>query len=195
MTDTLAQLAEQAELGLEVDALGKTARVIPLSERDTQQLRYLLGSSTGRLQDSDYSQLEALQHRLPLKLVRLLAAKPKFMPRPKTTGRSRSLQLARDYIDALAHEDVDIAELHAISQTSPRTLQRAFVEHYQMSPRDYLRTVRLNRARVAFQRKDTNTSISDIALACGFNHLGKFSASYRQKFGELPRQTVKLNRG
>lgn len=194
MADALFQLAEQAELGLEVDKLGKTAQVIPLSERDTQQLRYLLGCATGRLQDPDYSQPEILQHRLPLRLLQLLTTKPKFMRKLKATGKARSLHLARDYIEAFAHEDVDLAKLHAISQTSPRTLQRAFIERYQMSPRDYLRTVRLNRARVALQRSDTNTSISNIALTCGFNHLGKFSASYRQQFGELPRQTVKQSR-
>jgi AraC-like DNA-binding protein len=195
MTDILGQLVQQAALGLEVEELGRTARVIPLSERNTQQLRYLLGVATGKLQDPDYSQLETLQYGLPLKLLRLLAAKPKFMPRLRTTGRSRSLQLARDYINDLAHEEVDLSGLHAISKTSQRTLQRAFIEHYQMTPRDYLRIVRLNRARAELLRKDTGSSISEIALSCGFNHLGKFSASYRQQFGELPRQTVKLSRG
>lgn len=194
MTDALFQLAEQAELGLEVEKLGKSAQVIPLSEQDTQQLRYLLGSATGRLQDPDYSQSETLQHRLPLKLLQLLFPKPKFIRQPRATRRSRSLQIARDYIEAFAHEDVDLARLPTISQTSPRTLQRAFIERYQMSPRDYLRTVRLNRARVELQQTDNNSSISDIALACGFNHLGKFSASYRRHFGELPRQTAKQSR-
>jgi len=195
MNDTLDQLAQQAALRVEIEKLGSAARVIPLSERDTQQLRYLLGAAAGRFQDPDNSQLEAMQHWLPLELLRLLAAKPKFMPRLRTTGRSRSLQLARDYINDLAHEEVDLSELHAICRTSPRTLQRAFIERYQMTPRDYLRTVRLNRARAALQRNGTDSSISEIALACGFNHLGKFSASYRQQFGELPRQTAKLSRG
>ncbi|MFY8217090.1 MAG: helix-turn-helix domain-containing protein [Chthoniobacterales bacterium] len=31
-----------------------------------------------------------------------------------------------------------------------------------------------------------NLSVTDAAMAWGFNHLGRFSAEYRQFFGELP---------
>lgn len=32
-------------------------------------------------------------------------------------------------------------------------------------------------------------SITDIAMRWGFNHLGRFSAMYKKRFGESPRQT------
>jgi AraC-like DNA-binding protein len=38
-------------------------------------------------------------------------------------------------------------------------------------------------------------SVTDTALRWGFSHLGQFSASYRQRFGDLPSRTRALARG
>ena len=53
----------------------------------------------------------------------------------------------------------------------------------------FLRARRLDaaRARLAMARDDD--TITSIATACGFEHLGRFSAQYRQRFGESPRDT------
>jgi transcriptional regulator GlxA family with amidase domain len=32
--------------------------------------------------------------------------------------------------------------------------------------------------------------IADIALNCGFTHLGRFAIAYSEKFGELPSETL-----
>jgi len=33
-------------------------------------------------------------------------------------------------------------------------------------------------------------SVTEVALSCGFNHLSKFAKSYRERFGELPSETL-----
>jgi transcriptional regulator GlxA family with amidase domain len=38
--------------------------------------------------------------------------------------------------------------------------------------------------------RDT-TTVSSVALACGFAHLGRFSATYASKFGEAPSVTLR----
>ena len=34
-------------------------------------------------------------------------------------------------------------------------------------------------------------SVTEVAYAHGFEHLGRFSAYYRERFGELPSDTVR----
>ena len=81
----------------------------------------------------------------------------------------------------------DIA--HAVG--SPvRSLQRAFQETFGRSPMQYLRDLRLDMARQMLLAHP-NAGVTQIALDCGFNHLGKFAAAYRDRFGEPPSATAR----
>jgi AraC-like DNA-binding protein len=37
-------------------------------------------------------------------------------------------------------------------------------------------------------------SVSEVAFAYGFEHLGRFSIAYRARFGESPRETLRRGR-
>jgi adenylate cyclase len=52
----------------------------------------------------------------------------------------------------------------------------------------------LARARQQFLAADAQASVTSIAMASGFNQLGRFSALYRRQFGELPSQTLQASR-
>ena len=54
----------------------------------------------------------------------------------------------------------------------------------------YLRNVRFQRAREALKRGQAETSVTEIAKSCGFNHMSRFSAEYRKRFGENPSETL-----
>jgi transcriptional regulator GlxA family with amidase domain len=55
----------------------------------------------------------------------------------------------------------------------------------------YLRNVRLDRARLRLSDVHAaEASVTAIALECGFGHLGKFAAAYRERFGEQPSETL-----
>lgn len=55
----------------------------------------------------------------------------------------------------------------------------------------FLRLVRLQRAQEALLRADSSyTTVTEIALGCGFSHLGEFANLYRRTFGETPKQTL-----
>jgi AraC-like DNA-binding protein len=59
-----------------------------------------------------------------------------------------------------------------------------------MTPCHYLRALRLAEARQAFLCIDTpTTSVTEVALRCGFRELGRFAVDYRAKFGESPSDT------
>ena len=50
-----------------------------------------------------------------------------------------------------------------------------------------LRALRLDAARTRLKLDDA--SVTEVALSVGFAHLGRFSEYYRERFGELPRET------
>ena len=66
----------------------------------------------------------------------------------------------------------------------------SFQKHIGTTPMAYLRDCRLELAHKRIQARDGAT-ITDIALDCGFSHLGKFASYYQLRYGELPSQTFK----
>jgi AraC-like DNA-binding protein len=94
------------------------------------------------------------------------------------------------YIRSNADQPVTLRELAGIAGVSERTLQAGFRRYRQTTPMEYLRDYRLD---LAHQGLVTSTvggrSVTDVALACGFNHLGKFAKCYRARFGETPSET------
>ncbi|WP_429861090.1 helix-turn-helix domain-containing protein, partial [Burkholderia cenocepacia] len=51
---------------------------------------------------------------------------------------------------------------------------------------ELLRAPRLDHARELLRGSTSERRIADIALDCGFTHLGRFAIAYREKFGESP---------
>ena len=82
----------------------------------------------------------------------------------------------------------EMADLAGVSQ---RTLEIAFASVVGMTPGKYLKLHRLNQSyQVLAQGDGQATNITELALSLGFSHPGRFSASYRQLFGETPSETL-----
>ena len=73
-------------------------------------------------------------------------------------------------------------------------LQAAFRKWRQVTPTEYLRTIRLQRVRDALLQADPSTTVTDVALDHGFFHLGRFSQHYKRAFGENPAATLARTR-
>ena len=102
------------------------------------------------------------------------------------------LSLAEDYLCAHLSRPVSRAELAEASGTSIRTLSRGFMRHHGMGPMQFLKARRLDAAyRDLLGASHGDTSVTDVALRYGFNHLGKFAIDYRQAFGESPSATLR----
>jgi transcriptional regulator GlxA family with amidase domain len=54
--------------------------------------------------------------------------------------------------------------------------------------------MRLERAREHLLSAGLSDTVTSIALDCGFVHLGRFPATYRMAFGELPTETLARSR-
>jgi AraC-like DNA-binding protein len=106
----------------------------------------------------------------------------------------RQVKLVEDYIHENAAKPISMNDLVAVAEISARSLYAAFKDYRGCSPRALLRSVRLDRAREKLRAAGPGQSVTEIALDCGFGHLGRFSADYRQRFGELPSQTLRGRR-
>ncbi|WP_144710471.1 AraC family transcriptional regulator [Curtobacterium pusillum] len=106
--------------------------------------------------------------------------------------RNARLRAAVEYIHDHAAEPVTIAELSAASGLSVRSVQESFRRVFDVSPLTYLRHVRLDRVRAELLEADAQVgAVGDVARRWGFAHLGRFSASYAERFGEYPKQTLR----
>ncbi|WP_299592202.1 GlxA family transcriptional regulator [uncultured Tateyamaria sp.] len=77
-------------------------------------------------------------------------------------------------------------EIADLIELSTRQLERLFAKHLGMSPKRHYLQLRLEKARGLLRQ--TNLSVTDICVACGFRSLSHFSKSYRGTFGLSPGQ-------
>jgi len=70
---------------------------------------------------------------------------------------------------------------------STRTLERLFLRHTGVSMRQWRQRARLLAALPLLERGDT---VTDVALACGYESTSSFIASFRQFFGCTPGRFV-----
>jgi len=107
----------------------------------------------------------------------------------------RSVKAAKNYIHAHAREPISLHEIASAASVSPRALQAGFRYYLEVTPRMYLRNVRLDLAHAELTRGGTGElNVTDIALRCGFTDLSKFAQYYRQRFGRHPSSTLRFGR-
>ncbi len=106
--------------------------------------------------------------------------------------RNARLRAAVEHIHAHAAEDVTVSELSAVAGLSVRSVQESFRRVFDVTPLTYLRQVRLDAVRAELLALDARSAaVGDVARRWGFAHLGRFSASYTERFGEYPKQTLR----
>ena len=95
------------------------------------------------------------------------------------------------FAEESSEEVLTVEDLKTVTGVSHRTLNYAFREHLGVTPKTYLKSMRLDAARRDLGRSGPDTKIADIANRHGFWHLGQFAADYRRQFGELPSETLR----
>ena len=106
---------------------------------------------------------------------------------------SRIAKDTRDYIETNFQIPIHMEELCKHTGVGVRTVQRCFREYFGYTITDYLKTVRLDSAYRELTGADSReTNVTEVALSNGFTHLGRFSMTYRTRFGESPSDTLGL---
>jgi len=85
------------------------------------------------------------------------------------------------------------AALAAATGVGIRTLKAALRANRGYSPVAFLRARRFELARERLLARSAAT-VAAVALSCGFEHLGRFSVSYGERFGESPLETLRRGR-
>lgn len=98
----------------------------------------------------------------------------------------RRLLRARDRMDAASHEEWQVERLAGVSGVSAAHFARSFKEAFGLPPHRYLLTRRIERATALL--RDTDLSITEIALRTGWGSLGTFGRTFRDITGESPRE-------
>lgn len=106
------------------------------------------------------------------------------------------LERVEEYIHENCAEPLTLADLAQVAGVSGRTLLEGFRRHRGISPMRLLKMARLDNARSELLRADQDfVSVTTIALKWGFQHLGRFSVEYRNRFGESPSFTLQHRAG
>ena len=129
--------------------------------------------------------------QVPYLLAEALMTSTVHRVKATASNRSRTIKTAIDYIHATANKTISIEKLCLDTGINKRTLQRAFLDQYGMTPKFYLQAQRLNNVYKTLMHSDPETTrITDIALDQGYWHMSQFAADYRRLFGELPSDTL-----
>ncbi|MFI6762664.1 AraC family transcriptional regulator [Micromonospora sp. NPDC050417] len=104
-----------------------------------------------------------------------------------------ALRRAVAYIGAHAAEPITLTDIATAARVGPRALQQAFTRHYDTTPTNYLRRIRLEHAHRQLQSADATRgdTVASIARRWGFAHPGRFAVAYRRQFGRTPHQTLR----
>lgn len=127
-------------------------------------------------------------------IVQLLLCHPhseaSLLAAPVQAAEPRYVRRAVEYLDANLGRPITMAELSSETGVGARSLQLGFQRHRGCSPLDFLQARRLQRARLLLLTDPTLTTVGRAAQLAGFQHLGRFSVQYRQRFGEMPTRTL-----
>jgi transcriptional regulator GlxA family with amidase domain len=75
---------------------------------------------------------------------------------------------------------------------SARSLQQGFRSHLDISPMEYLRLVRMRRARQELLDSDpSSVTVSVVAHRWGFTNAGRFATAHTQRYGESPSEALR----
>jgi AraC-like DNA-binding protein len=96
----------------------------------------------------------------------------------------RRISRARDYMSSKYAEPVTLSQLARVACLSPNHLLRTFRKVFGGTPHRFLTERRLQEAKRLLA--DTELSVTDICLACGFESLGSFSSLFRKQCGSPP---------
>jgi len=161
-------------------------------------LGYGVGTVLSEIMDAAYTLTKAGEfEQAGPKLVRAFLGMLTMMPQRGDVAEARAssstLEVRRLQVKAFidkhfAQPDLCVASIAKHLHLSPRYIQMAFASD-DITPSEYLRKRRLAASVALLENPaQVRTSITEIALSCGFSSSAYFSTEFRRAYGMSPRQ-------
>jgi AraC family transcriptional regulator, ethanolamine operon transcriptional activator len=107
-------------------------------------------------------------------------------------SRQEIVERAEAYMRSHAGVQVPLATLSRVVGMSERGLRNAFYSVRGMSPKRCILAERLEHVRRALRDSSTTpVTVTSVATDYGFYELGRFAATYKEAFGEVPSETLR----
>ncbi len=137
---------------------------------------------------ADPQQLSLAEARLLAEAARLVPDGP--APQPPADMSEQRVRDLEGWIEAHLGDPITLGALCRVAGVGARCLQRAFERRRGVSPMRFVAERRLAATHRALLRAGPGASVTGIALANGFDHVGRFARLYREVIGELPSRTL-----
>ena len=182
----------------ELDKIINKREMVSCNPVKIQRMRTLLHSICKTLDNNpDKLKLNAvlqniIEYEVPYLLMQTLMLSEDQLTRSTPKKRTHALKTAIEYIKTTPQKHSSFIVFCSETGINERTLQRAFLDQYGISPKSYAQAYHLNNVyKTLIKSNPKSTSISEIANRFGFRHMSQFAKDYRRQFGELPSETLK----
>lgn len=156
-----------------------------------QQVLHLIVHQPGLLQQYPIQTL-LLEDCIPLLINAIPPLSQDRQQPPAPIVRSQLVKQAEDYMLAHLDQPITLKDLCQALHVSQRPLFYGFQEIFGVSPMEYLKIQRLQRAHRCLQTATPkHTSVMAIAQQYGFWSAGHFTRDYKKMFGERPSETLR----
>jgi AraC-like DNA-binding protein len=109
-----------------------------------------------------------------------------------TRSRRKAVQRVEAYLRAHFDSPMRVSTLSQFAGLSERALRDAFYSVHGMSPKQWMLAERLKRVHSVLSGGDSPPiNVTGAATRYGFYELGRFAATYKEAFGEVPSQTLR----
>lgn len=194
--DLLLDVIDTLGQGNDTDIL-KQAEVVNCNPDSIAILQCTVDYVIGDLKQNAPNMSEAqvlyeIEYEIPRAIILALSSQDTKEKKPSPKQRYLTVKRVKEYLEAYTYEDITVRDLCRAAFVSERTLRYAFNEYFGISPKSFVKMIRLNQVRRDLRNTPLDEkNISDIANKWGFWHLGQFAKDYRSLFGELPSETTR----
>lgn len=194
--DHLQKLAQELGLDKIEEKLGQIDRV----ELDPEQADSLRGQLQDILNDAGALENKVISHEgkklllnfVPIKFLKEIGSQIGCAKDKVIQEKNMFYMEAKVYMHTHLHEPITIEEIAKKFKLSERTLRNYFKEELNTSPKQYLTALRLTKIRDELKvLRMEKGLVEKTARRFGFHHMGQFSKTYKDFFGELPSETLK----
>lgn len=169
---------------------GTLVSLLDLIFRDLEEDGSTVGSRLGE-QPAETLFLHMLLRQFPNNYAETLK-------RPASRAAPYYVKRVEEFIRLYAAKPIRLDDMVAVSGVSARALFKGFRNFRGVGPMAYLKAVRLDHVHAELGTDPPpgkpRRTVSEVAEAWGFNHLGNFAKDYKRRFGERPSDTLR-NRG